>query len=544
MGELGFETSDNLDLSRGYKKYESLVKNINGIFKKIEGIFDISEYKRELATIQEEACNDKSIDSQMPSNEMQLEYEGMVLAPYINRLEDLTSRVEKECLPFYELHLLTSKIDIGLSKITEDTIADVINSARQLVDAINSLNTHNEQDKNKIIDKAYKTLYKVLLHEEMFDRGDIFEYLKRLNIPANRENLGRILSSDLDKLDKEIIIDDDLKTLSSEKLGNDYLSRDVIKKLSYITVGSENSEYQERRRRAIDEVREDVESLIERKNSLVSKLSDNKNNIRSLQVRKSLLAARVASLVLVPVVLITAGNSIGKSKSAKITEFRTATRTIDYDTGKLIGDVEYSFDEEKTPYVATVLSCSPWRKNPAGIGYIRNVTTYEYIAPDGADESHRINDEDLKNNVREKYTYIEPKDELDAEDSLENTTILITESYPDGESRPSTKFIIPFTVGGVVLALLIDLILILSKLCSIERIKYILDDLSDEIKTRKLNNEQIVNRLNELREEAETIKEKYNDTVVKYGSWGDSLITDAIDSSWVTGKKPKKLIKK
>lgn len=543
MEELVHAINNNLDLSRGYKEYESLIKNIRGIFSKVGSILDINKYKQELEDIQREAANDNSINNQMPSKEMQLEYEGMVLSPYINKLRNLTDRVEDECLPFYELHLLTSKINIQLSKITEDTISSVIESTRQLVDSLNLMNTHNEKRKDAIIANAYQTVYKVLLNEELFDREDILDYLNKLDIPANREHIGRILSNDLGKLDKETIIDDDLRKLATERLGNDYLSRDIIKKLSLITVGNENSAYQERRRQAIVEVKEEAENIIARKNNLTTQLSNNKNNIRNLHIKKSLLLSKIASLILVPIVVISAGNSLGKSKSKKITEYRTLTRTVDYETGKLVGDVEYSFAEEKTPYVATILSCSPWRTNPVGLGYIRNITTYEYTAPDAADENHRINADDLKNNVKEKYTYIESKDELDKEDSKQNTTILITESYPDGKTRPSTKYIIPFTIGGVALSILIDALLVLTRISDFARSKSIIEDLNEAIRDHKLNNEQIINKLVELRIDAEKTKEKYNETVKKYGSNNDSPIIDNIDTSWIIEPKSKKFAK-
>lgn len=543
MGETEYQINDNLDLTRGFKEYESVVKNIRGIFEKIGSILDINDFKAELDDIQTEVLNDKSIDSEMPSTEMQLEYESMVLAPYISRLKELTERLEKECLPFYELYLLSSKIGIQLSKISEDNISSIIDSTRELLDSLNELNSHNEPDKNHIIDQAYDVIYSVILHEELFDRGDILEYLNRLNISANREHIGRLLSNDLSKVDREVLIEDDLKALTSDKLGNDYLSREVIKRITNITVGNENSEYKERRRKAIEDIKEEVIDLANEKKNLTDKLSANKSSIRNLRIRKSIQIARLASLVLIPVVIISAGNKIGKNKSEKITEYRSVTRTVDYDTGKMLGDVEYSFDEEKSPYVATVLSCTPWRKNPAGIGYIRNVTTYEYVAPEDTEENHRINAYDLENNVKEKYTYIETKEELDGSDSMNDMSILITESYPDGETRPSTKYIIPFTVVGVILSILIDVLLVLTRICSFEDISYIINEVNDEIKTRKMNDEEIKNRLKELLKEAEETRVRYNETARKYGSYGD-LIIEEIDTSWILGKKSKSLIKK
>ena len=38
---------NDVDLTRGYQKYDAMVKNIEGIFNKINQLFDISEYKKE-----------------------------------------------------------------------------------------------------------------------------------------------------------------------------------------------------------------------------------------------------------------------------------------------------------------------------------------------------------------------------------------------------------------------------------------------------------------------------------------------------------------
>ena len=37
---------NDVDLTRGYQKYDAMVKNIEGIFNKINQLFDISEYKK------------------------------------------------------------------------------------------------------------------------------------------------------------------------------------------------------------------------------------------------------------------------------------------------------------------------------------------------------------------------------------------------------------------------------------------------------------------------------------------------------------------
>lgn len=75
-----------------------------------------------------------------------------------------------------------------------------------------------------------------------------------------------------------------------------------------------------------------------------------------------MLISKACSIVLVPIITISAGGLIGKAKSDKITEYKTITRTVDLNTGNVIGDISYEYDDKVTTYAATVLVCDPWRK--------------------------------------------------------------------------------------------------------------------------------------------------------------------------------------
>ena len=70
---------NDVDLTRGYQKYDAMVKNIEGIFNKINQLFDISEYKKELDKIINDASNDSSFSNKMLYEGMQLDYESFIL---------------------------------------------------------------------------------------------------------------------------------------------------------------------------------------------------------------------------------------------------------------------------------------------------------------------------------------------------------------------------------------------------------------------------------------------------------------------------------
>ena len=86
-------TQNNV-IESGQKEYESKVKNLEGIFKKIEKILDISEYRQELEQIKSEVYNDPDLLNKMMFPSMQTDYEGFVYGNYIKRLDDLTRKVD------------------------------------------------------------------------------------------------------------------------------------------------------------------------------------------------------------------------------------------------------------------------------------------------------------------------------------------------------------------------------------------------------------------------------------------------------------------
>lgn len=518
---------NDVDLTRGYQKYDAMVKNIEGIFNKINHLFDISEYKKELDKIINDASNDSSFSNKMLYEGMQLDYESFIYDNYIKRLDDLQKKIENELMPLYEIHLLISKINIEVKNINSDNIGDVIDQTLRLVSTINNLrNNLNDQEK-EVVKNAYQVIYNVILHEEIFERNDIFNYIMKLNNSSIKENIARLLARDLNKLSQEDLIDEDLKGITTEGLGYDYLTLDVIKKVSLKTIGETNSEYQERKRVAILEVNKKNNRLITKRNALEEKLKNNKGLIKNLKINKALLISKACSIVLVPVITISAGGLIGKAKSDKITEYKTITRTVDLNTGNVIGDIIYEYDDKVTTYAATVLVCDPWRKNPVGEGYVRNVKAYDYVSSSdtpfittAGDFQEGIHDTSRKvdSNIKFKYQYTEATDTLKIGENTTDKSTLVIETYQDkSDSRISTKYIIPFTIGGAVLGALLDVLSILLRVYDLNDIKRIMNRLNNQIESKNMNIECILEKLNKLKEEALLIEDEYSNTARKYG---------------------------
>lgn len=534
---------NNIDLTRGHKAFDSKSKNIEGIFTKLEGILDTTKYQEEYLAILLDLKRDPSMSAKMLSENMQMDYEGFVYDKYSERLDTLTKSLEKDALPFYEIHLLCDKINSNLNDISGNNIHIVVDLTKSLINALNKINTHNGKEKNKIINNAYKTIYSVIMYEELFDRSDIFDYVKKLNIPVNIENLGRLLYEDLRTLDKQDLIDEDLKSLKTEGLGHDYLDRSIIKKVSNKTVGEANSEYQERKRRVVEDLNEKVSDLYDSKNKTINYLDKNKSELKDLYKRKRILVSKMMSLLLVPVVTISAGYGIGKASSEKITEYKTITRTVDANSGKLVGEVEEVYDEHATTYVATVIEEGPWKVNRNG-GYTRTVIAYEYKTPENAEEGYHASTSDIKKNITEKYRYVEAKDILEETDSTTDSTILITETYQDKTvSRKSSKYTMPFTIAAAFISLFFDLAVLLVPALGYEEAKRRLEGLNREIESKKYDQNVIMQRIENLKEYASEVNKEYNEAVMKYGELGHKFIFDDIDTKSITDFPSKVLTK-
>ena len=523
--------TNNIDTTRGQKKYDSKVKNIEGIFSKVGDLLDLTTYKKEFNDIINSVKDDPTFSNRMTYQFMQMDYEGFIYDKYSAKLDELINKLDIEVLPFYELYLLNYRVNNNLSNVSCENINEIIDDTKRLINSLNGLNTHNEKDKNKIIDSSYKTIYSVILYEELFEKSDILSYIKKINLPINIENLGRLLSKDLKLLDKDDLVDIDLSTLKKEGLGYDYLDENIIKKISNKTVGETNSEYQERKKQVIDDLEIKVSKLEVDTKSVNEKINDYKNRISKLHNRKRILVSKMFSLALIPVIFVSAGHTIGKNKSNKIIEYKTITRTIDADTGLLVGEISEIYDDKETTYVATVLEEGPWILNKSG-GYIRNVKAYEYIAPTDANSVIDFNNPSFYDNLREKYKYVEAKEKLDENDSISKSTLLITETYQDkNDSRKSTKYTLEFTIISAFVGIMIDIAVLFLRIFGYEEAKYRLREINNSIDFEKIHEDELKEELNNLKQYYEQLRKEYNNSVKKYGSLGNKFIFDDLKNT-------------
>lgn len=538
---MGINFNDIPDLSFGLQRYTAAKKDLEGVIEKISTLFDITHYIEKLNDIDTRATNEIANSPKLPFEGMQLDSEGFMFDKYIKEIESLKNEIEKKYSIYYKINLLTINLEKTLNEeIKLDNIGNFIKEAILLINRINEIISNNILDEtsnnliaDQIVNKAYYIVYKLLKYEELFERHDIFEYINEKGLKVNKETFSRLITKDIK--DNNINLEDELRKLEldnidTEGLGYDYFNLEIIKEVSRLTVGKINKEYQKRRQRAIDSLVQKAEFISQQNKVLANQKAENNSIIRKKQIASLAIAGWLALSSSIPISLGFAGYKWGKSKSDKIDLYQTTTCTRDLTTGNIIGDKEIIFDEVETTYVATIKECGPWRNNPTGNGFIREIVTYEYITPEDAQEGHRITEYKVGENAIKKYTYTEMKEKLDATDSKTDTVILITETYQDKNvTEKSKKYIIPFTLLGSVVGIAATIALNLCTNLGFDGAKRELERLSMSINAYKADNQRINKIIQSLVQESKQLMQKKKDVEYNFGSIKDEFIVTGYD---------------
>ncbi len=501
--------------SKGYEVFESKVQNFNGIIKKLEGIIDTSDYEEKLQEIYNDLNRTDISGRNMPTSTMRDDYEHYSLTPFNERVEALTDKLEEELLPFYEVHLLSNQINSDVENINEANAEQIVNDTITLIKKIIELNAHNRKDLTHIIDKAYKSIYKVILNEEMLDKNEVLKYVMNINNDQIREALGRLIEKDIKDLPKGNVIREELKNIKKEGLGYDFLTPGIIREIALLTLSDKNENFKIRKEKAAKELASHINEVVYARKEVEVDAKDNKSEIRGLRLRESALTAKILSFVLVPIIGIVGGHELGKALSNRIDEYKTVTRTVNYETKKQIGEENSVYDEHETTYTATVKECTPWRKNPSGIGYVRNVKAYEFRSTEGKKE---FDIEEIKN-AKEKYKYMESKDVLDADENTTDSVILVTETFQDkNDTRKSTKYILPFSIVGGVLGIGIEVLLAFLGLLSPEKLSRSKRELFKQLRDKAVVKDRIKEEKIRINDQILSIQEEYKEKTTRYGN--------------------------
>ncbi len=463
------------DLTTGYERFDALKKNLEGIFDKIHQMkeyqLDISYYEKKFEEFKKEfkLADDFLQSSKMPFEGMQKDYEAFTLGECNKKLEKLTMEFEENVTPIYNIYLLLTTIDLKLFDQSDDDIDDIVKQTILLINQINSIYSHNKIEVTRLLDKAYETIFNALLYEKVFNRQDILEYLKSKNLSTNRENLGKVLRDKVEELMRygelsKDEVDEEFIDHIDEGLGYDYLSDEFLGTMSRKILVSKHHSVNTRKQQMSEYMTGVIEGSNDEYTSLLNKLDESKKEVSKLRKTRATIAAKTAAIILIPFLSLGIGIGAGRAASNQIDEYATITRNVNLETGAIVGEPSKVYDERETTYVATITIYEPWKKNPTGVGYIRNATAYEYIVPQDVPEDYHVTKEEVEGNLREKYRFNEPKDQLGENDSMTDAVIIVTETYQDkSDTQKSSKYVVPFALVGFFLSSILEGVLLYTK---------------------------------------------------------------------------------
>ena len=545
MSEETLSLSNDFDVMQaGSKQTDALINNFHDCLKKIDEMgdyVDITPYLSGLnAIIDKLPEKEKLVSETIPNkfnnsnaNEQDIResFEILVYSSVNLDLEKLTLKLKNEVGPAYNAYKLMNSINELLDDGKDADVEKIEQYSIKLLKELKDLYSCERETIKvpEIMDKAYQTVFDALLFEKAFGFNGILAFLKEDNDNYSREVLGTILNQKVDhylkkgKLEKQDLDDEYFKHLDVG-IGYDYLSSDFLGKLSRIEYAKLYNDFAKEKSVERDILISDSFSYRTDKQFLEKQLDELKGNVASNKKELLYLRALTYSVFLIPVLIMSVSAFLGVKKSNNTPSYQTITRTVDLNTGKPIGDSSIVYDSHPTTYVATVKIHDPWKENKLGSGYTREVYGYDFSIPADVSDNYRISYEDIESGedrMTLKYQYTEYKDVLDSNDSMDKTTIVVTETYQNkNDSKPTYRYLAFYVIGGVLLSSVYGLLVYLFLQYKLSDLIYRIEELNFNIESDNSKIADFANQLVDLDAKKEEIEhriksyeEKYSETI-------------------------------
>lgn len=405
-----------------YEEFESKYRNLKKIFEKIDNYFDLDAYKIKFKEIEkklEEINNGKNTQ------------EDLNYGSYTKTINKITEEINKEYMPYYEIHLLSIHIEELINGIDETNYNDLKKVCIELIDCINSVQYKNKDDIKEIFAEAYKTIYKSLCYESVFDRDEICKYVKLINRESINENIGLLISEDIKELSEADQINIELNH-RKEGLGSNYLSNDVIKKIGFLKYKDERHQFEDRRKTVAMEILDKASSFNE-ENDKLNNVNDERLKIlkRYSSDRFGIYTKRIILFLLPVIIGFVSGHFLGKI----VTDYKVTKKVYNKETKKIINDENY-YDDVSYQYKMEIKMCSPWHESENSKGYDREITEWTYM--DKSDSDSVDPDEVIRELDKDKKTHFEHIDVLSESDNTTEPEIIVTEYIVDKSDGVST----------------------------------------------------------------------------------------------------------
>ena len=499
-------------MDRTYYEYKLECDKLKQLLEKLGDLFYVTNYEYGLSVIEEEVSeleNNKKENNDIPYEE------------FANRVSNLIADINENYGNFYRIHVLTKEINDLLENITSnyDKIAELSES---LIIVLSIVDGSKKEDCLKVLNKAYKTLYNVLICERAVNRYLVFDYVKNRADYVISGSLGLIIKDEINKLSEEEKNKLELSTMEYN-LESSFILEEVLNALINHSSIEELGEL--KRITATMELLDKADHINDLKKELDDKVDSRKE---SMKQRKKIYTTRTICGI-IPVLLFGVGLFIGKNVNPR---YKITAKTYDNKTKKTISE-EYSYEKKSNyiPYELVIKKYDPWEKNPDDVGYMRKVTKWSYVnnnPNEDFDAEQVIND---VNNGRSDYT--ETIDVISETDKYQDPLVYVTEFVLDENYSQSN------VAAAIVLSVLFASVGTLPLV-----IYHDSDKMGEDSKTLKklkelfkteINRKIIKRSYEEINGKTVELQEEYSSASYKYGE-----IVDQLDEE--NAKKLKKYI--
>ena len=195
-----------------YNNYIASLTNLKKMIKKIDGLFNIDEYKKELDIVLQEV---EELNGKARWNF------------YTDKINYITEKLNENYCDLYQIHLSTVYIESLFENIVEDNIQLIIDEVKKLIKCISDYNLKNNEDEKKIFDRVYEVIYKALLCEEVYNMDDLYKHILSSKNQLIIENIGSLIEKDMKDLPKSEVAKIELDNIKLG-LGYDFVNQGYI----------------------------------------------------------------------------------------------------------------------------------------------------------------------------------------------------------------------------------------------------------------------------------------------------------------------------
>ena len=396
-----------------YSIYEATVNMLENNFKELDGILDTSYFRSEF----------DSIISEVQELEDAKSLQVIEYSFYNNKLKEILVDMDNELLPFRDVYLLTKRVNEICSLMDENNYSENVEVINDLVDGVCHLDSDRKLDCKKIIDDAIEAIYNVLLIEAVYNQNKVFNKCISVKNYVLTCGITECVRKDQEAYHNIDIARIMLKHVNDGKVRN-YLTSEIIKRMSLEKYNQKSCEYNERRNSATSAYLERVDALKEEKENLDKEKKGNKEERFKIIKRITGVRAKMLSiLVVIPLLGTLVGGYIGSL-------FKTTKcyiKTYNKDTKEQIGEVKEKYYLGVYKYKIEVTKYSPWRENGTN-GYKRDVEKWTYY--DNSSKESVDPDEILKSIKRTSLNH-ETKAVIRESDNTTTDEIIVEETISD-----------------------------------------------------------------------------------------------------------------